>query len=64
MSTELGGAPTRINPLIPTELVIDHSVIADVFGRPPWTAPNGAWRTERTDDLCGAADRFPIRGWS
>ena len=30
---ELGGDPRRINPLIPAELVIDHSVIADVFGR-------------------------------
>ncbi|MGN6752736.1 MAG: aconitate hydratase [Intrasporangium sp.] len=32
--TELGGDPQKINPLIPTDLVIDHSVIADVFGRP------------------------------
>ncbi|MCV7315727.1 aconitate hydratase [Mycolicibacillus parakoreensis] len=31
--TELGGDTDRINPLCPTELVIDHSVIADVFGR-------------------------------
>jgi len=30
----LGGDPGRINPLVPAELVIDHSVIADVFGRP------------------------------
>jgi aconitate hydratase len=30
---DLGGDPRRINPLIPAELVIDHSVIADVFGR-------------------------------
>jgi aconitate hydratase len=29
---ELGGDPAKINPLAPTELVIDHSVIADVFG--------------------------------
>ncbi len=29
----LGGDPQKINPLIPTELVIDHSVIADAFGR-------------------------------
>jgi aconitate hydratase len=28
-----GGDPRRINPLIATELVIDHSVIADVFAR-------------------------------
>src|SRR6187397_1744056 len=29
---ELGGDPTKINPLAPAELVIDHSVIIDVFG--------------------------------
>ena len=32
--TELGGDPAKVNPLAPAELVIDHSVIADVFGRP------------------------------
>jgi aconitate hydratase A / 2-methylisocitrate dehydratase len=32
--TELGGDPTRINPLAPAELVIDHSVQVDVFGSP------------------------------
>ncbi|MDX6308137.1 MAG: aconitate hydratase [Nocardioidaceae bacterium] len=30
--SDLGGDPTLINPLAPAELVIDHSVIADVFG--------------------------------
>ena len=30
---ELGGDPAKINPLAPAELVIDHSVIADLFGR-------------------------------
>ena len=30
----LGGKPEQINPLIPSELVIDHSVQVDVFGRP------------------------------
>ncbi|MBV8711065.1 MAG: aconitate hydratase AcnA, partial [Solirubrobacterales bacterium] len=29
---DLGGDPERINPLVPTELVIDHSVQVDVFG--------------------------------
>ena len=28
---DLGGDPERINPLIPVELVIDHSVQVDVF---------------------------------
>ncbi|KGN42201.1 aconitate hydratase [Knoellia aerolata] len=30
---DLGGNPEKINPLAPAELVIDHSVIIDVFGR-------------------------------
>ena len=30
----LGGDPNRVNPLRPAELIIDHSVIADYFGRP------------------------------
>jgi aconitate hydratase len=30
---DLGGDPTKVNPLAPAELVIDHSVIADLFGR-------------------------------
>ena len=29
---EMGGDPAKINPLAPAEMVIDHSVIADVFG--------------------------------
>ncbi|MFC5338272.1 aconitate hydratase AcnA [Leucobacter denitrificans] len=32
--TDLGGDPNKINPLAPAELVIDHSVISDVFGTP------------------------------
>jgi aconitate hydratase len=30
---DLQGDPTKVNPLAPAELVIDHSVIADLFGR-------------------------------
>jgi aconitate hydratase len=30
---EMGGDPARINPLIPAELVIDHSVQVDAYGR-------------------------------
>ena len=29
---EMGGDPAKINPLVPAELVIDHSVQVDVFG--------------------------------
>lgn len=31
---DLGGDPAKVNPLSPAELVIDHSVIADLFGQP------------------------------
>uniref|UniRef100_UPI00262F39B6 aconitate hydratase n=1 Tax=Mycobacterium sp. TaxID=1785 RepID=UPI00262F39B6 len=31
---ELGGNPEKVNPLAPADLVIDHSVIADLFGTP------------------------------
>ncbi|MGO3885857.1 MAG: aconitate hydratase, partial [Mycetocola sp.] len=30
--SSLGGDPNKINPLAPAEMVIDHSVIADLFG--------------------------------
>jgi aconitate hydratase len=30
--TEMGGDPTKVNPLAPAELVIDHSVMIDFFG--------------------------------
>ncbi|HZZ47490.1 MAG TPA: aconitate hydratase [Pseudonocardia sp.] len=32
--TEMGGDPAKVNPLAPAELVIDHSVMIDVFGTP------------------------------
>src|SRR5437660_243608 len=31
---EMGGDPEKINPLVPAELVIDHSVQVDEFGTP------------------------------
>ncbi|HEY3629306.1 MAG TPA: aconitate hydratase AcnA, partial [Jatrophihabitantaceae bacterium] len=37
---DLGGDAARINPLSPAELVIDHSVIADLFGAPDSFARN------------------------
>jgi aconitate hydratase len=32
--TQLGGDPQKINPLVPVDLVIDHSVMVDEFGTP------------------------------
>jgi aconitate hydratase len=37
---KLGGDPRRINPLVPVDLVIDHSVIVDEFGTPTAFARN------------------------
>jgi aconitate hydratase len=32
--SRLGGSPSKVNPLIPVDLVIDHSVMVDVYGTP------------------------------
>ncbi len=54
---ELGGDAQRINPLIPTELIIDHSVIADVFGNSKAFATNAALEFERN------AERYQLLRW-
>ncbi len=43
----LGGDPRKINPLIPVDLVIDHSVIVDEFGTPQAFAKNVELEYER-----------------
>jgi aconitate hydratase len=53
----LGGDPARINPLSPAELVIDHSVIADVFGRPDAFVRNAELEFERN------AERYQFLRW-
>ncbi|KRE62978.1 aconitate hydratase AcnA [Nostocoides sp. Soil756] len=47
---DLGGDPTKINPLAPAELVIDHSVIIDVFGRADAFERNVAIEYERNEE--------------
>jgi len=54
---DLGGDARRINPLIPTELVIDHSVIVDVFGRADAFQANAALEFERN------AERYQLLRW-
>ncbi len=54
---DLGGDPTKINPLIPAELVIDHSVVADAFGTPDAFATNVALEFKRN------AERFQFLRW-
>jgi aconitate hydratase len=48
--TQLGGDAKKINPLVPTELVIDHSVIVDVFGAPDAFEKNAALEFERNQE--------------
>lgn len=54
---DLGGDASRINPLIPTELVIDHSVIVDVFGRPDAFLTNANLEFDRN------AERYQLLRW-
>jgi aconitate hydratase len=44
---KLGGDAQKINPLIPVDLVIDHSVMVDFFGGPKSFAENVAREYER-----------------
>ena len=53
----LGGDASKINPLVPAELVIDHSVIADVFGRPDAFERNVDFEFERNKE------RFQFLRW-
>ena len=64
---DLGGDPELINPLAPAELVIDHSVIADVFGRSDAFARNVELEYERNRERYqflrwgqGAFDEFKV----
>jgi aconitate hydratase len=47
---ELGGDPARINPRLPSELVIDHSVQVDRFGRPDAFRINADLEYERNGE--------------
>src|SRR5690625_2731686 len=55
---KLGGDPRKINPLIPTELVIDHSVIADVFNQPDAYLVNAQREFERNEE------RYQLLRWA
>ncbi len=43
----MGGDPKKINPIIPVDLVIDHSVQVDVFGNSDAIALNSSFEFER-----------------
>ncbi|MFG2075787.1 aconitate hydratase AcnA [Nonomuraea maritima] len=54
----IGGDPAVVNPRIPAELVVDHSVIADVFGSPDAYERNAALEYERN------AERYRFLRWA
>jgi aconitate hydratase len=56
--TALGGDPAKINPLIPTELVIDHSVIADAFASPD------AFRINADLEFSRNQERYQLLRWA
>ncbi len=54
---DLGGDPETINPLVPAELVIDHSVVADIFGRADAFERNVDFEYQRN------SERFAFLRW-
>jgi aconitate hydratase len=65
--SEMGGDPRKINPLVPAELVIDHSVQVDVFGSSIAFARNAELEFERNRERYaflrwgqGAFDNFSV----
>ena len=54
----LGGDPKKINPQIPCDLVIDHSVIADTYGCASALSENRALEQERN------AERYEFLKWA
>jgi len=54
----LGGDPARVNPLVPADLVIDHSVQVDAFGTPTAFALNVAREYERN------GERYQLLRWA
>jgi aconitate hydratase len=55
---DLGGDPARVNPLVPADLVIDHSVQVDRFG----TAASFAFNVEREYERNG--ERYQLLRWA
>ncbi|HZT83520.1 MAG TPA: aconitate hydratase AcnA, partial [Gemmataceae bacterium] len=54
---KLGGDPRRINPLLPAELVIDHSVQVDDYGNPL------AFRTNADHEFARNRERYAFLRW-
>ncbi len=50
---DIGGDPSKINPLVPSELIIDHSVQVDSFGSPDSFRVNAGREFERNGERYG-----------
>ena len=55
---DLGGDPSKVNPLAPAELVIDHSVIAEYFGTPEALTQNVDVEYQRNEE------RYKLLRWA
>ncbi len=55
---DLGGNPQKINPLVPVDLIVDHSVQVDYFGNPDAITQNVAKEYERN------AERYALLKWA
>ncbi len=53
-----GGDPLKVNPVIPVDLVIDHSVMVDVYAQPDAVQQNAAIEFERNQE------RYKFLRWS
>ena len=53
-----GGDPKRVNPFVPVDLVIDHSVQVDRFGSADAYAANLQWEYERN------RERYALLNWA
>jgi aconitate hydratase len=47
---KMGGDPTKVNPLVPVELVIDHSVQVDAYGTPEAYVTNATLEAKRNTE--------------
>jgi aconitate hydratase len=54
----LGGSPSRINPVVPADLVIDHSVQVDYFGTPE------AYRLNVEKEFERNRERYQVLRWA
>jgi len=55
---DLGGDPRKINPLVPVDLIVDHSIQVDYYGTPDALTGNVAKEYERN------AERYALLKWA